>query len=67
VDKRNAYRFLVGKARKRPPGRPGCRWVDDIKMDLEEIGWGGMDQIDLAQDTDHWRVLSNTVMNLQLP
>jgi hypothetical protein len=51
---------------KRPLGRPRCRWVDDIKMDLRE-GWGGMDWIDLAQDRDQWRALMNTVMNLQVP
>jgi hypothetical protein len=53
--------------RKRPPGRPRCRWVDKIKIDLREIGWGGMDWIDLAQDRDQWRVLVNTVMKLQVP
>jgi hypothetical protein len=49
-EKKNAYRIFVGKPEgKRPPGRPRRRWVDNIKMDLREIGWGGM--IDLAQDT----------------
>jgi hypothetical protein len=43
------------------------RWVDDIKMDLREIGWDGMDWIDLAQDRDPWRALVNTVMNLRVP
>jgi hypothetical protein len=52
---------------KRPLGRPRYRWVDNIKMDLREIGWGGMDWIDLAQDSDRWRALVNTVMNLQVP
>jgi hypothetical protein len=48
-DKRNAYRILVGKSEgKRPPGRPRCRWVDNIKMDVREIGLGGMDWIHLA-------------------
>jgi hypothetical protein len=50
---RNAYRVLVGKPeRKRPLGRPRCTWVDNVKMDLRETGWGGMDWIDLAQDSD---------------
>jgi hypothetical protein len=51
--KRNAYRILVGNPEeKRPLGRPGRRWVDNIQMDLREIGWDGMDWIDLAQDRD---------------
>jgi hypothetical protein len=50
-EKRNAYRVLLGKPEgKRPLGRPRHAWVDNIKMDLREIGWGGMDWIDLAQD-----------------
>jgi hypothetical protein len=66
VEKRNAYRILVGKLeRKRPLGRH--RWEDNIRMDLREIGWGGMDLIDLAQDRDQWRALVNTVMNLWVP
>jgi hypothetical protein len=53
-DKRNAYRILVGKLEgKRPLGRPRHRW-EDIRMDLREIGWGGMDWIDLAHDRDQW-------------
>jgi hypothetical protein len=65
---RNAYRMLVGKPEgKRPLGRPRRRWVDDIKIDLREIGWDGMDWIDLAQDRDQWRALVNTVMNLRVP
>jgi hypothetical protein len=64
-EKRNAYRILVGKPDgKRPLGRPRRRWVDNIKMDLREIG---MDWIDLAQNRDQWRALVNTVMNLQVP
>jgi hypothetical protein len=47
-------------------GRPRCRWVDNIKIDLRAVGWDGMDWIDLAQDRDQWRVLVNTVMNLQV-
>jgi hypothetical protein len=52
---------------KRSLGRPRHRWVDDIKMDLREIGWDGMDWIDLAQNRDRWRALVNTVMNLRVP
>jgi hypothetical protein len=48
-------------------GRPRRRWVDRMKMDLREIGWNGMDWIDLAQDRDRWRALVNTVMNLRVP
>jgi hypothetical protein len=67
-DKRNACRILVGKPEgKRPLGRPRRRWVDNIKMDLREIGWNGMDWIDLVQDRDQWRTLVNTVMNFRVP
>jgi hypothetical protein len=52
---------------KRPLGRPRRRWEDNIRMDLREIGWGGMGWIDLAQDRDQWRALVNTVMNLRVP
>jgi hypothetical protein len=63
--KGNAYRILVGKPEgKRPLGRPRYRWDDNIIM---EIGWGGMDWIDLAQDRDHWRAPGNTVINLRAP
>jgi hypothetical protein len=51
---------------KRPLGRPRCRWVDNIKMDHREIGWDGMDWIDLAQNRDQCRALANTVMNLRV-
>jgi hypothetical protein len=51
---------------KRPLGRPRCRWVDNIKIELREIGWDGMDWIDLAQDRDLWWAVVNTVMNLQV-
>jgi hypothetical protein len=52
---RYAYRILVGKSEgKRPLGKPRRRWVDNIKIDLREIGWDGMDWIDLAQDRDQW-------------
>jgi hypothetical protein len=67
-EKRNAYRILVGKPEgKRPLGRPRLRWVDNIKIDLRETGWDGLDWIDLAQDRDQWRALVNTVMNLRVP
>jgi hypothetical protein len=66
-EKKNAYRIFVGKPEgKRPLGRPRRGW-DNIRMDLREIGWGGMDWIDLAQDRDQWRALVNTVMNLRVP
>jgi hypothetical protein len=66
--KRNAYRILVGKPEgMRPIGRPRRRWVDNIKTDLRETGWDGMDWIDLAQDIDQWRVLVNTVINFRVP
>jgi hypothetical protein len=59
------YILLVEKPEgKTPLGRPSHRWVDNIKMHLREIGWGGMDWIDLAQDRYQWRVLVNTIMNL---
>jgi hypothetical protein len=58
----------VGKPEdKIPLGRPRRRWVDNIKMDLIDIRWDGMDWTDLAQDKDHWRALVNTVMNLRVP
>jgi hypothetical protein len=67
-EKRNAYRILVGKPeRKRPLGRPRRRWVDNIKIDLREIEWDGVDWIDLAQDRDQWRALVIKVMNLRVP
>jgi hypothetical protein len=56
--KRNAYRILMGKPeRKRPLGRPRPRWVDNSEMDLREIGWDGMDWIELVQSRDRWRAL----------
>jgi hypothetical protein len=64
---RNAYRILLGKPEgKSTLGRPRCKWVDNIKIVLSEIGWGGMDWIDLAEDRDQWRGLVNTVMNLRV-
>jgi hypothetical protein len=62
---RNAYRILLGKPEgKKLLGRPRRRWVDNIKMDLREIGWDGVELIDMAQDRDQWRALVNTVLNL---
>jgi hypothetical protein len=67
-EKRDAYRILVGKPEgKRPLGRPRCRWMDNIKTDLRETGWDGMDRIDLAQDKNNWMALVNTVMNFRVP
>jgi hypothetical protein len=62
-EKRNPYRIMVGK----PQGRTRCRWVDNIKMNLSEIRWDGIDWIDLAQDRNQWRALVNTVMNFRIP
>jgi hypothetical protein len=65
---RNAYRILMGKSEaKSPLGRPRRRWVDNIEIDLREIGWDCRDWIDLAQVRDQWRVLVDTVMNLRVP
>ena len=62
------YRVLVGKpVGKRPLGRPRLRWEDNINMDLQEVGSGCMDWIELAQDRDKWRTLVNAVMNLRVP
>jgi hypothetical protein len=67
-ERRGAYRALVGKPEgRRPLGRPRHRWEDNIKMDLREVGWGGMDWINLAEDRDRWRALVNAVMNLRVP
>jgi hypothetical protein len=67
-EKRNAYSILVGKPEgKRPLRRQRRRCVDNIKMDLREVGWDNMDWIDLAQDRDQWRALVNTVLKLRVP
>ena len=64
---RVVYRVLVGKPEgKRQLGRPRRRWEDTIKMDLQEVGCGGMDWIELAQDRDRWRALVSAVMNLRI-
>jgi hypothetical protein len=66
--KRNAYRIWMGKPEgKRPLGKSRRRWENNILRDFREIGWGGMDWIDLAQDRDQWRAVVNTVMNLWVP
>jgi hypothetical protein len=67
-EKRNAYRLWVGKLeRKRPLGRPRRRWVDNIRMDLGEMGWGDVDWIGLSQDWAQWRALGKVVLNLWVP
>jgi hypothetical protein len=68
MEEMNAYRILVGKPKgKRPMGRPRRRWVDNIKMDVKEIGGDFMDWIDFAQDRDQWMALVDTVMNFRVP
>ena len=67
-EERGVYRFLVGKPEgKGPLGRPRRRWVDNIKMDLQEVGCGYLDWIRLAQDRDRWRTLVSAVMNIRVP
>ena len=67
-ESRAAYRVFVGKPEgKRPLGRPRRRWEDNIKMDLQEVGCGGVNWIELAQDRDRWRALVNAVMGLRVP
>jgi hypothetical protein len=67
-EKRNVYRLVVGKLEgKRLLGRPRRRWIDNIKMDLLEIGLNVVDWIGLAQDRYRWRALVNSVMNLRVP
>jgi hypothetical protein len=65
---RNAYRILMVKPEgKRPVGRPRRKWVDNVKMDIREIGWAGMNWINQAQGRDQWRALLNTITNLRVP
>jgi hypothetical protein len=68
-EKRNADRLLVGKPEgKRPLGRrPRCRWVDNIRRNLGEVGWGDVDCIGLAKDRNRWRAVVNSVLNLRVP
>jgi hypothetical protein len=67
-EKRNVYRLLVEKPeRKRPLGSPRRRWMDNIRINLGEIEWGGVDWIRLAQDKDRRRALVNSVMNIRIP
>jgi hypothetical protein len=65
---RGAYRIWVGRHEGRSPlGRPRRGWENNVKIDLQEVGWGGMDWIDMAQDRDRWWALVNAVMNLRFP
>jgi hypothetical protein len=64
---RGVYKVLVGKPEGKRPLWCRCTWEDDIKMDLQEVGYGGMDWIEMAQDRDRWRGLVNAVMNLRVP
>jgi hypothetical protein len=67
-ERRGAYRALMGKPEERRPlERPRRRWEYNIQMDVREVGWGGVDRIDLAQDRDRWQALVYTVMNLWVP
>jgi hypothetical protein len=67
-EKRKAYWLLVGKPEgRRPLGRSGRRWVDNIRMDLVDVGFGDVGWIGLAQDRDRWRTLGNSVLNLRIP
>ena len=68
-EKRRVYRVLVGKPEgKRPRGRPSRRWEDNIQMDLQEVGCGDMERVDLSYDGDRcWAVIVNAVMNLRVP
>jgi len=66
--RRGVYGVLVGEPEgKRPLGRPRHRWEDNMEMDLQEVGCGGMDWIELAQDRDRWLAIVHAVMNVQVP
>jgi len=68
VEERGGYRVLLGKPEgRRPLGRPRRKWVDNIRMDLQEMGCGYMDWIELTQDRDSWQTLVSAVMNLRVP
>jgi hypothetical protein len=68
MEKMNAYRLLVEKPEgTRPLGRPRCRWVDNIRMDLGEVGWCDVDWIGMAQDRNRWGALVNSILNLRVP
>jgi hypothetical protein len=68
VEGRGAYRILVGRPEgRRPIGRPRLRWEDNIKIDLQEVGWEDVDWIDMAQDRYRWRAVVNAVLNLRIP
>jgi hypothetical protein len=67
-EKRKAYRLLVGKPEgKRQLGRPRCRWVDNIRLALGEVGWGDVDWIGLAKDRNRWKVPLNSEFHLRVP
>jgi hypothetical protein len=67
-EKRNAYKLFMGKPEgRRPLGRPRRWWLDNIRMDLVDVGWGDVDWIWLAQDRNRWRALVNSVLNLRVP
>jgi hypothetical protein len=67
-ERKSVYRVLVGKPEgKKPLGKHRPRWKDNIKMDLQEVGCGGMDWMELAENRDRWRALVNEVMNLRVP
>jgi len=67
-ERRDVHKVSVGiLERNRPLGRPMRRWEDNIEIDLQEVGYGGMDWTDLAQDRDRWWALVNAVMNLRVP
>jgi hypothetical protein len=68
VDKKKEYKLLAGNLEgKRPLGRPRRRWVDNIRMDLGEVEWGDVGWIGLAQDSNRWRALVNSVLKLRVP